>query len=206
MSFFYQYLPSFAFLKATDCRQLLNEFAPSISVRVVGQPPQPLQSLLPHSFGPTDLGIGPQTLTSTTPLPPIEPLPLDVPKDIADSALSALASCYCPYTKTFSAAVLRTRSGALFVGSHIENAAFNPSIPPWKVPALPSRSSPQGAVVALMRAGEVVEDVVEAILVETAGSVSHEASFRGVVVGFAKDAAVRVLRVAVLGNNGLPPA
>ena len=48
-----------------------------------------------------------------------------------------------PYTRSPSALAVRTACGREVAGAYLENAAFNPSIPPWKVqrPFLDTRAS-----------------------------------------------------------------
>ena len=50
-----------------------------------------------------------------------------------------------PYTRSPSALAIRTACGREIAGAFIENAAFNPSIPPWKVCRFPQCAIPADA-------------------------------------------------------------
>jgi cytidine deaminase len=138
------------------CRQFLQELAAAdqLEILLAGRPPAKLSDYLPGAFGPADLGVAGGLLT-----PQRHPLQWVSPGErtpAAELALRAAAVSYAPYTKAFAAVALTTRAGETFVGSYIENAAFNPSISPV-----------QAAAVALMLAGRGLDDVVSAVSVQT---------------------------------------
>jgi cytidine deaminase len=111
------------------CRQFLIEASPAgeMEVLVEGAAPTNLAALLPAFFGPRDLGrhegmfpVRERDLTLAE--PSNDPLVL--------AALDAARRSYAPYTKSYSGVALGTVDGRIFAGSYIENAAFNPSLPP----------------------------------------------------------------------------
>ncbi len=49
-------------------------------------------------------------------------------KELLELAESARASSYCPYSGIAVGAALLTRSGKVYLGANIENAAYSPSV------------------------------------------------------------------------------
>jgi len=108
------------------CRQFLNELVTASELVVVmGGEERKLSDLLPHSFGPRDLGI-----TSGLLAPTANELGIDDGDDLARAALDAANMSYAPYSRSFAGVALRTRAGAIVSGPYAENAAFNPSLSP----------------------------------------------------------------------------
>jgi len=138
------------------CRQFMNELAPDIQVLVQGRPVEKLTSLLPAAFGPRDLGVTDLAF-------PAKETDLHLPNAASDeltkAALDAARKSYAPYTKAHSGVAISTRSGRIFKGSYIENAAYNPSLPPL-----------QTALVPLIFAGESYSQISDVVLVETEGA------------------------------------
>ena len=134
------------------CRQFMNELAPDFQILVQGRPAASLATLLPFAFGPKDLGVTDLAF-------PVREVNLKVDSDKSDelsrAALEAACKSYAPYTKAYSGVAVRVRSGRIFKGSYIENAAYNPSLPPL-----------QTALSALVFGGSNFSEVSEAILVE----------------------------------------
>jgi cytidine deaminase len=111
------------------CRQFLSEVSLEMSMRVLtpDRPRTRLADLLPYAFGPRNLdfsqGVFPPR-TKTLRL-------LSASKDqLILAALEAASHAWAPYSRCLSGAALLTSTGRIFAGSYIENAAFNPSLPP----------------------------------------------------------------------------
>lgn len=140
------------------CRQFLNELPASGELRVLiaDAPGSTLAELLPMSFGPADLGC-------TTPLFSHFDHGLSHPAAKSDpvvaAAMAAANKCYTPYTASPAGVTLQGQHGH-FSGGYIENAAYNPSLPPL-----------QAALVALRTSGITDFTSIErAVLVECADS------------------------------------
>lgn len=142
------------------CRQFLNELAEASELEVLlpeGEVVK-LPRLLPHAFGPKDLGEHGGMLSA-----PKHILQLTSSDVLVSLALNAANKSYSPYAKSFCGVALRTRDGKLFSGSYLENAAFNPGLP-----AL------QAAFVHLVQSNARFEDVIDAVLVQVKdGEVNH---------------------------------
>jgi cytidine deaminase len=145
------------------CRQFLYELttASSLQILLPNTPPTLLTSLLPDAFGPQDLGVkaalmSPQAHGMTV---------ADAPEDpVVKAALAAANASYAPYTSSYAGVALKTRHSGVFAGSVAENAAFNPSMSPL-----------EAAVVSLViSGGKSYDDIVDAVLVETAGAVASQ--------------------------------
>ncbi|HXY15977.1 MAG TPA: cytidine deaminase [Terriglobales bacterium] len=138
------------------CRQFLNELSPDIQVLVDGKPAAKLSTLLPSAFGPKDLGVTESAF-------PAKEANLGLRNGASDqltrAALDAARKSYAPYTKAHSGVAVGTRSGRIFRGAYIENAAYNPSLPPL-----------QAALSALILAGGSFSDISKVLLVETEGA------------------------------------
>lgn len=137
-----------------NCRQFLNELntAKDLSIFVNDSTPYLLTEFLPHAFGPPELGVeagllghGSQSLaalkTHTTPS--------------EMGALKAASHSYTPYTHAFGGAALISESGAVFTGSYIENAAFNPSVSPY-----------QAAYIAYAMSEQRFEKLIEVVIAQ----------------------------------------
>jgi len=152
------------------CRQFMNELAPNgdMQVLVEGQPPMKLSSLLPAAFGPKDLGVTELAF-------PVKEVDLALPKapdTLIEAALQAARKSYAPYTHAHSGVAIGTRSGRFFKGSYIENAAYNPSLPPL-----------QTALAALIVGGAEYSDISDVVLVETDGAPISQRSVAEAVLG-----------------------
>jgi cytidine deaminase len=113
------------------CRQFMNEFAGSDRLTILDPEAGPLSlaEMLPWRFGPTNLGMAAAD--------PAACLPLILMEDsvIAETALVAAvlkagARAHTPYGGAPSAVALRLTDGTILTGSAIENAAYNPGMPP----------------------------------------------------------------------------
>ena len=152
------------------CRQFLNELpaVPSLEVRVGGEKAVPLSELLPSSFGPEDLGVERGMLGQPESSWLAAPLGGD---PLIDAAARAAARSYAPYTGARSGVALRTIDGVVTAGAYLENAAYNPSVPP--------------VIAALDRQrfrGVRSSDVVNAALVEVDGSAVEQGSLTRLVL------------------------
>lgn len=150
------------------CRQFMAEFAGRESLVILGPDGDRLSlaDMLPWSFTPADLGeAGAQAGACS---------PLDVEDDdaVAADLRAALGAAggraYAPYSRSPSAVALRLGDGHIVSGSAIENAAYNPGLPPL-----------QAALINLVAAGEEYGAIREAVIVSAGGgAVSHTASTR----------------------------
>ena len=111
------------------CRQFLNElhFADDLEIIVIGRAPMMLSSLLPQSFGPAALNIK-NGLLSRTGFPLQCGAYQEGEKDQCLGEHAAMHS-YAPHSNSPSSVVLKVGPD-VFVGTYIENAAYNPSLPP----------------------------------------------------------------------------
>ncbi|XP_020239992.1 cytidine deaminase 1 [Cajanus cajan] len=144
------------------CRQFLQELrhAPDVQILITSDPNPsftPLSHLLSHHFGPHDL------LPQSEPLllePRHNNLTLPNPNSLTLAALEAANASHAPYSACPSGVALLDSKGALYKGSYIESAAYNPSLGPL-----------QAALVAFISAGGGdYEDIAAAVLVEKEGA------------------------------------
>ena len=161
------------------CRQFLYEFAEGRDIEILlpEQPAIRLSALLPHPFGPRDLNVtmGPLTRTKIA----IQ----NVEGDPVRAARYAAANAYAPYSNSPSGVAIRSRRGNVYRGSYIENAAFNPSLPPLQV-----------ALVAMALANEDFGDIAEVVLAEAANnSISQLNATKSVLTVIAPHAEFRLL-------------
>lgn len=136
------------------CRQFLRELQTRTPLSIVfaDGARYPLGELLPHSFGPEDLGQQTGMLERQRPLPQGQ-----VGMELA--RVAALGS-WAPYTESLAGVALRCGE-RWFWGSYLENAAFNPSLNPM-----------QYALVQARHAGFEYADVAEVYLWEQPSRIS----------------------------------
>lgn len=136
------------------CRQFLNELTTAATLMVVmpGEA-RPLRELLPHAFGPRDLGIEGGLMQRDT-----HALTIDEDDELAREALRAARMSYAPYSKSYAGVALRTTDGLVAGGAYAENAAFNPSMSPLEV-----------ALSQLNLGGGSFDSIAEAVLVHVDG-------------------------------------
>lgn len=157
------------------CRQFLNELVTANDLTVVmGGEERKLSDLLPHSFGPRDLGITSGLLGAAA-----HGLTIDEDDELARTALAAANMSYAPYSRGFAGVALQTHAGGIVSGPYAENAAFNPSLSPL-----------EAALSQLSLSGGAWSDIAEAVLVATDGM--HTASTR-TVLGAISEAPLRVI-------------
>ncbi|HEY6292542.1 MAG TPA: cytidine deaminase [Terriglobia bacterium] len=169
------------------CRQFMKELSPDGDIRVLmgATPPATLTSLLPMAFGPKDLGLDRGAF-------PIREIDLRVAAgasdDLTGAALAAARRSWAPYSKAHSGIAIGTRRGGIYKGSYIENAAFNPSLPPLET-----------ALVALVLAGEESGDISKAVLVEVTGASITQKSVTEIVLSALVPSAKLQVVTATLG-------
>jgi len=154
-------IESFALEKPTPCghcRQFILEFAGGKSVRVQNSAGLDfrLGDLLPFNFGPEQLGEN-----GIVPGKVLHKLKISTKDQVTLAALIAANLSYTPYSKTPSGIALQTKD-EIFVGSTIENAAFNPSL-----------MAIQSALINLVAGGEKWTDIRRAVLVQGKGKIDQ---------------------------------
>jgi cytidine deaminase len=123
-----------------------------------------LADLLPHSFGPRDLGVAQPGMLGAW--EPALEARIDGDDELGLAALGAARASYAPYSRAFAGVALQTADGTTVTGRYAESAAYNPSLP-----AL------QAALVQLALRGTDRSKVEAAVLVETnAESSQHSAA------------------------------
>jgi cytidine deaminase len=160
------------------CRQFLYEFAQGSDIEIIlpGQPAMTLSALLPHPFGPQDLNVTEGPLARTQ-------IAIQNVEGVAQAARYAAANAYAPYSNSPSGVAIRSRRGNVYRGSYIENAAFNPSLPPLQV-----------ALVAMALANEEFSDIAEVVLAEASNnSISQLSATKSLLSVIAPRAEFRLL-------------
>ncbi len=159
------------------CRQFLSEVSVEVSMRVLTPtlPPQKLADLLPNAFGPKNLGFKQGAF-------PIVRRPLILTPEPTDrlviEALKAASQAYAPYSKSPSGVAILTSNEVMFGGSYIENAAFNPSLPPL-----------QAALAGYFAAGPAAGEISRVVLVEGEKStISQYATTKSTLAAFNRSA------------------
>ncbi|MBX9667002.1 MAG: cytidine deaminase [Candidatus Obscuribacterales bacterium] len=145
------------------CRQFMSEiFGESdFTIIIEGIVETSLGQLLPESFGPSHLGISggfagwPHAKLSVQET--FEAF--QAPTDLTEAALAAAINSYCPYSNSPSGAAISTTRDRVYRGSYIENAAYNPSLPPI-----------QAALNSLIQSGDSPDGIVDCVLVELRGA------------------------------------
>lgn len=145
------------FVTATPCghcRQFLNELDSSSTLKIwLGSKRFLLKSLLPEDFGPADLGVSKGLMDNNVP-------------ERCLTLADAYSRSYAPYTHSRSAVKITTNSDNIYFGSYVENAAFNPSLPPLQ----------SALIMALLNQEDLKEiKVVELMEASTNTLIQHEA-------------------------------
>ncbi|MEQ4531792.1 MAG: cytidine deaminase [Mixta sp.] len=133
------------------CRQFMNELNSGTALRISlpNQPVVTLADYLPDAFGPRDLDI------TTLVMDNVNHGYLATGDALALAAIAAANRSHAPYSQAHSGVALETASGAIYHGGYIENAAFNPSLPPL-----------QAALILLNMHGESCMAITRAVLAE----------------------------------------
>jgi len=140
------------------CRQFLNETNQGGEIAIGFDDVRlPLRELLPHSFGPDDLGNDTPLLRHKRNTVKTLEIPPDADDALVSAACEAAAQSYSPYTRSPSGVAVRLSSGEVFAGSYLENCAFNPAVPPL-----------QAALINMVShgRGHEMDQIVEVVLVE----------------------------------------
>jgi cytidine deaminase len=152
------------------CRQFLYEFAGGHDIRILGNSPAWLSTLLPDFFGPKDLGRSEGPFAHTSNL-----LSLSSGDELTKAALDAANRSYAPYSRSPAGVALRSRTGRVYQGAYLENAAFNPSLSPL-----------QTALVRMAAAGEAFDEIANVALVELRdAAISQSTATRAVLEAIA---------------------
>lgn len=131
------------------CRQFLNELGHDIRF-LLPCTTTTLSALLPEAFGPHDLKIDAALLHPTT----ADPMP-ETGNALQNHAMRAAQLSYAPYSHVKAGVAIQIKNGTIYVGNHIENAAFNPSLSPL-----------HDALIALISNGHQYADIEAVVLVE----------------------------------------
>lgn len=142
------------------CRQFLREGDPAGKLRllIADEPGVEASQLLPRAFTPKDLGVEEPFLTG--------PLVLDG-ADLEEAARRAAEHSYTPYSKMKAGVAVKLADGRIFAGSALENAAYNPTLPPL-----------QAALVACHANSAPVEEIREVVLCEGQSPIRYEGQTR----------------------------
>jgi len=103
------------------------------------------------------------------------------PRTISPSRATDALDIGAPYTKAHSGVAIRLADGSVHSGAYIENAAFNPSLPPL-----------QAALISVLNARKAPEKIEEAVLVELDGAaISQYSLFEATVRSVSPQGRVR---------------
>ena len=111
------------------CRQFMAELGPreALRIRLPDGTSTDLAALLPHGFGPADLGRDAGLLAAA---PARLALAHAADDPLEPIGLAEAAACWAPYSAVRAGVALRLRSGAVVTGRYAESAAHNPSMAP----------------------------------------------------------------------------
>lgn len=134
------------------CRQFAVEFDPKgdLELLIGDEETVLLKELLPRAFTPADLEVSEPVYRT--------PLELSGVLTVEGAARKAAESAYAPYSHNRAGVALRDAEGRLFAGSALENAAYNPGLPPL-----------QAAVISAFAAGCSLDRVLEVVLCQAIG-------------------------------------
>ncbi|MDP5291092.1 cytidine deaminase [Oceanimonas sp. CHS3-5] len=141
------------------CRQFMQELNQDELTLVLPTGTHTLGELLPHAFGPAELGIAGGLLRTD---------PGDLTADSNDlllqAALTEANASHAPYSGNRAGVALLLADGRLCRGRYLENAAFNPSLGPMQLALSQLR----------LQGGEPVQ-IIRAVLVEAGAGISQHA-------------------------------
>ncbi len=165
------------------CRQFLSEVDLSMRILTPAMEEFKLSDLLPHAFGPKNLGVEQRVFPART------NVMLNAVMDLlSQEAWRAALKAYCPYSKSPSGSAILTSNGRVFTGSYIENAAFNPSLPPL-----------QAALAGYFAAGPAAGTIARAVLAEGGkATISQQATTEATLAAFAPAVKLRTRGVLSL--------
>ncbi|MGD8782099.1 MAG: cytidine deaminase [Ignavibacteria bacterium] len=151
------------------CRQFINELnsANTIKILLCDEQELTLDNFFPNGFGPGDLGNSKGLMDKY-----FQELEIDfVPSLMESEALMQAKFSYSPYTKTFSGAAFKLKTGEIFHGTYIENVAFNPSVTPIS-----------SALVHCIMSGKDINDISEAVLIEDKDVPNSQIEFSKIIL------------------------
>jgi len=160
------------------CRQFLYELesADRLEILLSGKAPARIADFLPGAFGPADLGVAGGMLQRSAPAL----APVAEGGALAAAAAAAAAASYAPYSKAWGGAAIQVSDGRIFAGQYLENAAFNPSLPPL-----------QSAFVLAVLGGCGPSDIAAVAIAQPEDSkVDHCRAGRALLAGIAPGAGV----------------
>jgi cytidine deaminase len=141
------------------CRQFLWETLGPKARRftvTVGARTQRIDKLLPHAFGPADLGGKYGSMSA-----PMVRLTA-VGDALVGAACDAARRSYAPHTRGHAGLALQLADDSVFAGRYAENAAYNPSLPPL-----------QAALILRHLAGKTRVPIARAALVVAPAAIDH---------------------------------
>lgn len=147
------------------CRQFVAEFDPEgeLDLLIAEEESVKLKKLLPRAFTPADLKVTEPFYSS--------PLQVTVNTEIEEAATEAARTSYVPYSRTRAGTAVKAVDGRVFAGAALENAAYNPALPPL-----------QAALISAYAQGCVWSDLVEVVLCqEEGGQIDYEPQLRDLV-------------------------
>lgn len=142
-------------LPCGHCRQFLTELNSSSTLRIVSAENSSftLEALLPHSFGPKDLGIKAGLFSTQEHKQNLKNKKTAIPEELFHRALTGFNRSYVPYSKQPVGVALATAKAKYFWGCGIESAAINPSLMALTV-----------ALINLLAEGAKLTDITEAAI------------------------------------------
>lgn len=118
------------------CRQFLNEFDNNTEIILYtpsGKDPAfrttSVADLLPDAFSPSDLGHRTGLMSHSAADRRLK-LKTDSYDQTVAGALLAAERSYAPYTQNFAGCAIETKTGEVYCGRNVENAAYNPGLTP----------------------------------------------------------------------------
>ncbi len=164
------------------CRQFLWETLAPKAKRfsvTVGPHTQRIDKLLPHAFGPADLG-GKHGAMSAP------PARLAASGDaLVAAACDAARRSYAPHTRGHAGLALQLADDSVFAGRYAENAAYNPSLPPL-----------QAALILRHLAGRKHVPIARAVLVAAPAAIDHAVQAEALLALVAPGIALEIVRAA----------
>ncbi len=142
------------------CRQFVCEFDPKgqLELHIGEEPPLKLERLLPRAFTPEDLQVFVPFWNG------VVSDGLGGAAEAEEFARAAARTAYVPYSRSPAGVVARFKGGRLFAGAAIENAAYNPGLPPL-----------QAAIVRAIASVARLQDIESVVLCQEAtGGVNYE--------------------------------
>jgi cytidine deaminase len=163
------------------CRQFLYELASAdrLEILLSGKAPVGIADFLPGAFGPADLGVAGGMLAGAA--HGLAGAAEHAANGLEAEAAAAANASYAPYSKAWGGAAIEVADGRIFAGPYLENAAFNPSLPPL-----------QAAYVSIVLAGLGPADIAAAAIAQPAETkVDHYRAARLLLETVAPQAGLR---------------